>query len=445
MGIDLSRTLVEAPPIPSKWDIIPIHTSDRGIFKQCRRRWNWSSPTRHNLIPKPTVYGINAALWFGTGIHHALQHYYNPKLHQDPVVTWESWFELQWKGGLVSHSELKEYNDRKPVPFDVLVPKTSVYQVQGLEDLLPDIDIDFWFGLKELGIGMLKFYKEYAPRNDNFSVISVEHDFSVPILTPDGKPLYWVDHRTMPLDWESDFAKMNEFGPLMRLARGHYSRLGHEVIEKQVHAKGRQDLIIMDNETGRFGILDHKTTSRMDEDYPKFLELDEQCTTYLWAGESEAKLYDLEYQQLGFVIYQQLFKAFPKPPTITSHGLPSINRQTESTTAEMFEKCIRENNLSIIFEADAKLQAYYSWLIERGDKIFVDRKTVRRNKAQKDSCGRRLYYEALDMLNDPSLYPNPTRDYRCINCAFRTPCIAAEDGSDWQSMLEDGYEPNWDR
>lgn len=442
MSIDLSRAFIEAPPTPSKWDIIPIHTSDRGTFKMCRRRWNWSSPTRHNLIPKPRIYGIDHRLWFGTGIHYALQHYYDPRLRQDPVVTWESWFELQWKGGLVSRNELKEFNDRKPVPTT-----SGAYQVQGLEDLLPDVDTDFWFELKDLGIGMMKFYKEYAPSRDNFSVISVEHDFSVPIVDEAGYPFYWEDTRKMPDHWLEEFESRsvpeNAYGPLWKM---EYSPISHEYkILKQVHAKGRQDLIIMDLETGRFGIIDHKTTARVEEDYPKFLELDEQCTTYLWAGQEEAKLHDLEYQKLDFVIYQQLFKNYPKPPTMTQRGLPSINRQEEGTTAELFEKCIKENNLQVIFDEDVKLQAYYTWLVERGDKIFVDRKTVRRNHAQKVNCGRRLYYEALDMLSSPRLYPNPTRTYPCVNCAFRPPCIASEDGSDYESMLEDGYELNWDR
>lgn len=445
MAIDLSRTLIQAPPIPNKYDIIPIHTSDRGTFKQCRRRWNWSSPTRLNLVPKPSVYGLYVPFWFGTGIHHALERFYNPHLKEDPVVTFETWFELQWNGGLVSYSELKEYNDRHPR----LLPDTfvegreeKVFQVEGLSDLLPDPDPDEWFGYKDLALGMLTFYKDYAQREDNFTVICVEHDFSVPLTDPEtGKVLYHVDHRKIPDGWEPDFTKENAYGPLMRVVDDHVYRR----VEKQVHAKGRQDLIVMDNESGRFGIVDHKTAGRIDEDYPKFLELDEQCTTYLWAGESEAKLFDLEYENLDFVIYQQLMKGYPRPPTMTTRGVPSIDRQNETTTAELFEKCIKENNLQIIYENDIKLQSYYAWLLERGDKIFVDRKTVRRNRNQKMNCGRRLYYEALDMLNDPHLYPNPTRTYPCINCAFRTPCIAAEDGGDWESMLEDGYEPNWDR
>jgi hypothetical protein len=49
------------------------------------------------------------------------------------------------------------------------------------------------------------------------------------------------------------------------------------------------------------------------------------------------------------------------------------------------------------------------------------------------------------MLNDPVPYPNPTKNYGCLNCVFRGPCIAAESGDDYAAMLEDGFMPNWDR
>ena len=52
-----------------------IRTSDRISFKNCRRRWGWSSHLRHNLGPREGI----GPLWFGTGIHFALEdfHGYN--------------------------------------------------------------------------------------------------------------------------------------------------------------------------------------------------------------------------------------------------------------------------------------------------------------------------------------------------------------------------------
>lgn len=46
-----------------------IRTSDRILFKKCRRRWGWNSHLRENLGPKEHA----MPLWFGTGFHFALE------------------------------------------------------------------------------------------------------------------------------------------------------------------------------------------------------------------------------------------------------------------------------------------------------------------------------------------------------------------------------------
>jgi hypothetical protein len=111
----------------------------------------------------------------------------------------------------------------------------------------------------------------------------------------------------------------------------------------------------------------------------------------------------------------------------------------------MFEKHIIDNGLKPIFDLDPKMQSYYTYLLELGDKRYVRRTDTHRNPAQRKNAMTRLYYEAQDMLNDPVPYPNPTKNYGCLNCVFRGPCIAAESGDDYAAMLEDGFMPNWDR
>lgn len=420
--------------IPSKWDVIPLHTSDRATFKYCRRQWAWSSPSRSNLIPRTAVHGVRIPLWFGTGIHKTLEKFYDPRLQEDPVVVWLAWFDLQWNGGEVTKDQVAEFVDREPTKTP-----NGTYAVMGLRDVMPFPDEEQFAELRELGAGMMKFYKDYAQRNDDFRVIAVEHDFSVPVLDSDGKPLYMHDNREMPEGWEPNLEAENFYGSLMY-------RVGKAgPVMKQVHARGRMDKIIQENDDGRYGILDHKTTSRLDDDYFRHLELDEQCTTYLWAGEREAQMYDLEYSDLDFITYEGIYKGFPKPPTILKSGMPSINRNEESTTAEMFEACIKERGLDVVYQNDVKLQAYYQWLLERGEKRFIDRTPTWRNKIQRRNAGIRIYYEAIDMLSDPRLYPSPRKEYGCLNCIFRGPCIAVEDGSDYKSMIENGYVQNWDR
>src|SRR6266576_1994400 len=304
-------------PYPSKYDIIPIHASDRATFKYCRRKWAWSSPSRNNLTPKATVHGISEPLWFGTGIHYALEKFYDPTLKEDPVAAWLARFDLQWDGGDVTEEEIKRHGlaDREPRPLNVA---GTLFKVLGLVDLLPFADQEHFDEVRDLGRGMMEFYKYFAEQNDDFEVLAVEHDFSVPLLDPaTGNPLYFVDNRDMPEDWEPNYDEENNYGALTRV------RLDGEIV-KQVHARGRMDKIIREYGTGRHGILDHKTTSRLDEDYFRHLELDEQATTYMWAGQREAEMYDLEYKKLDFIVLEGLYKAYPKAPKILKNGMISL-------------------------------------------------------------------------------------------------------------------------
>jgi hypothetical protein len=93
-----------------------------------------------------------------------------------------------------------------------------------------------------------------------------------------------------------------------------------------------------------------------------------------------------------------------------------------------------------------KQQGYVDDLRELGDENFIVRKPVRRNRHQLRSAGERLYLETLDML-DPNLriYPNISNSYKCLNCAFRPPCMAKEDGGDWKELIKQSYSINKDR
>jgi len=409
------------PPIPPKSEVIPIHTSDRGTFKQCRRKWNWSSPMRENLRTNPRIHGISFPLWFGTGIHLAMELYYNPTLKLDPVNTFTTWYDVQTKGGMIDYM-IYDLGYASGLPhlgeYDIAEGVTQTHHVEGLFDVIPDVDLDEFQAHLELGIGMMTFYKEYADRHDNFAVIAAEHDFSVPLMdkSEDGID-YYITHGT-----------------------------------KQVHYRGRMDVIIQDLETGRYGIMDHKTAAPADGDeYIKKLEKDEQVTSYMWAAEREAEIHDLEYKNIDFVIYNTLWKAFPKPPDITSitknfpQGRPSIDR-TKPTSAALWYEAVKERDLDWWVENDDKAKAYAQYLLDSGDGLFVRRDYVRRNRHELRSAGQRILDEASDMLApDLRVYPNFTTSYSCLRCPFRNPCLAMDDGSDWQEMIDNNYVGNYDR
>lgn len=423
----MTETVIQAykpPDIPSKWDIIPVHSSDRGSFKRCRRYWNWSSPTRQNLMLRADTHGINTNFWFGTGIHWALEQYYTPGLRRDPVEAWKTWFDIQWRGGVVTEDWLDKVYDLKPrhtredTDGNAHVPGSqSLWVVRGLEDILPDADSDKYDELYELGVGMMTYYKDYAERNDDFDVILTEHNFSVPIWDYDNdRILKMVDIR----EDSPNFGKALE-----------------------VHARGRVDNVWVSND--KLGIIDYKTAAKIDEDYFEKLETDEQCTNYLYCLEVEANYYDLPHKgkPIEEVLYVALRKAVPRPPTMLKSGMFSTNRTDESTTIEMLEDFIKYCLPGV--RLDEKQQAYVDYVRDTGDEQFIVRKHVRRNRHQIANAGKRLYLEALDMLSTPLIYPNITNDYNCLRCQFRPPCLALEDGGDHEQLIRDNYTTNKDR
>ena len=414
-----STEIVTRPPaIPSKWDIIPIHGSDVASFKRCRRYWDWTSPARNNLRRLVSVYGINMPLWFGTGMHYALEMYYDPLLQRDPLESFQTWYEYQINGGLVHEEWLERTYDIHAQMADTDSSGRITYRVKGLRELLPNWELveEEFEHHKELGIGMLTFYKEWAVEHDDFVTVAAESTYSIPL----------------------GFSAID-----LREDSPNYGQ------SLEVHARGKRDAIIYFPDMDKYGINDHKTAARIDDDYFKKLEKDEQCSNYLWATIREAAEYDLPWKgkMVDRVLYSALRKNFPKPPTILKSGYPSLDKQKEGTTPELFKAMIVGNpNLESWFRHDEKAQRYYTYLCENAEDAFVVRRLVTRNRHEIENTGRHLQMVAMEMLSpDLAIYPNPTGEFRCLQCAFRAPCIAADDGSDWQGMLADGYEKNRDR
>ena len=419
--------------LPSKYDVIPIHTSDVASFLKCRRYWDWSSPARNNLRHKVQIFGVKPELWFGTGIHYALEKYYDPGLQRDPTDTFIAWFELQWAGGLCTQEELDLTYELEPKLVESTEYPGPIYKVRGLRDLLPDPNQDEFMALRELGIGMTTYYREYAEAHDDFKVIAAEAQFSVPLVWPADFPRLYTEFVRADPNEVVRAVDIREDSP-------NYDHF------LEVHARGKRDMIYQNLHRGWYGLFDHKTASKVDEDQLMKLAKDPQCTNYIWASQEEAIEYDLPYKEITGITYQMLRKVYPKPPSVLSDGrLPSLDRSKESCTAEMFVDFIKKNNLSVWFENNDKARSYYEFLVAEGDRRFIWREPVRRNKYEIANCGRDLAMIAVEMLNSPLIYPHPTGDWSCVKCVFRGPCIAADDGSDWKGMLADGYEKNRDR
>ncbi len=67
--------------------IAVVRTSDRALFKRCRRKWGWHSPLRQNL----TVRDSPSYFWIGTGGHFAMEDYYGYNKYQHPVEAFRAY------------------------------------------------------------------------------------------------------------------------------------------------------------------------------------------------------------------------------------------------------------------------------------------------------------------------------------------------------------------
>lgn len=417
---------VAAPPIPTKWEIIPIHASDVSNFLRCRRYWSWSSPSRLNLRRRVDLSGVYFPLWYGSGIHYALEMMYHPFMPRDPVEAWTTWYDYQWNGGVVTEEWLDRTYDNDPqeLPAEDKLTSTDadgnvvweghppkLYRIRGIKELHPDPIHEEFEMHRDLGIGMMTYYRDYAKTHDEFVVVAAEAMFSVPL------GFEAID----PREDSPNYGKKIE-----------------------VHARGKRDSIIYSPRTERFALLENKTASSMEDEYFTKLELDPQVTTYMWASQEEAKIHDLPYKRIDGTLYNVLLKKYPKPPTILKDGVsPSLNRKDECTTAELFAAYIAEAGIKEIYDNDPKMQGYYNYLVNLGDRQFVERRQVLRNPHHLKSQGQHLRAIAEEMLNpNVAIYPTPSGSWYCTKCQFRIPCIAAEDGSDYVHILSDAYETN---
>ncbi len=346
-----------------------IRTSDRGTFRQCRTLWNWSSPLRQNLEPEARYPPFED----GTTWHGALETYYNPvtwHLLQDPLTA-----EAVRHGA--RESLLSLHNAQVALATKWSGGSLPVENEEDYAERLIMLQ------------GMLEHYFIWAPKHDDFTPRHIEIEFEVPIETPEG-----LSHPAPDLNDE-------------------------------VVYQGRLDGIVEDP-TGRYWILEHKTTGQMGR--IDWLDVDTQVGSYAWAIQKQLGI------NIAGIIYSQALKSAPSPPdklVKANKGRNfSVNKQ-QRTTYELYMKTMEKNGVTPEYYGE-----FLQFLKEK-ENPFFRRIQVHRNQASLDFVGRNIYMEASEMLDpDLNIYPNPSY-FNCNGCRFREPCIAQQNGYDHQFILDE--------
>lgn len=181
-------------------------------------------------------------------------------------------------------------------------------------------------------------------------------------------------------------------------------------------------------------ILTHNTTIRLlDEDAEaSFLQLDDQVVSYLWA------LHQYGINCAGFV-YVEIKKTFPAPPEMLTRkykGKIYSTSKTNLTTYELARKTFIEG------DNDAwqmgLYDEYLQWLQMDGPK-FTQRHQIHKNSNEIINAGYAIATEAMDMIDNPRVYPQPGR-FSCNWCLFKQPCLGANMGEDYIYTLSTLFE-----
>ena len=139
-----------------------VHTSDIRYFKQCRRRWGWSSPLKENRVPKRTPRYFAR----GRAFHTCLERYYDAG--ENPS---EAFFDAL-TDVLVKDATLGLFDEADCTEAS----NEALGQPFVIEDL-------------EMGERVLRDYLHWSRENDDYDkVLAVEQHGHVPLLSPNEMP-----------------------------------------------------------------------------------------------------------------------------------------------------------------------------------------------------------------------------------------------------------------
>lgn len=340
-----------------------IRTSERKNYKSCRRLFDYTSQNRRNL----EHVRMNKHLSFGIANHIAAEAFYAPELWDTTPI------EIKVKRAQLALSKA----------IDEQIAKEKKATKDGSLDTERREEYE---QRRTLGVGMWENYGEFSLEHDNFTPISVEQKFQMPLTYKDGTPVV-ID--------------------------------GHPVVYQL-----RTDLIAVEHDTGNLVIVDHKNVGSLYD--TEHLDLDTAITSYLWA------IGRVTGQTVSTFYYNELVKSVPEAPKILKKGDLSKDKR-QNTTLSLYLEEIDKRGLD---------RADYADMLEHlsnNPRQYYRRTPVTRTPAQLDAEWDYVIGEATEMLSrELNIYPNPDK-IRCRGCDFVHPCLVANEQGDVEYVLSNPF------
>lgn len=374
-----------------------LRTSERNLFKRCQWAWERSYIDRLKTGQRESI-----ALWFGTGIHLALENWYIPgrKRGTDPRETWRDYVN----------------NSRGNTEW------VNTYH---------DGDFSEAVSALELGEDMLTQYLDEYGTEEHLEVISAEQTFQVP-----------VKHKS----WKSDDRTDDLLG----------EHCNYQVDDVTTYV-GTFDMVVRDHRDGKLYVWDHKTAAQLGSSNTQYLPLDDQAGAY-WA----IATYTLRKQGLigpkeaiSGVVYNYLRKAKAdtrprnadgyctnKPQkkhfveALTEKGIesPDEKKPLDKLTVAVLESLAEEHKIEVFGEVSASQPPKN-----------LDRVTVFRHRQQMRSQIERIQddLEVMSLVKNNLVPTTKTPTRECGFCEFREICELDESGKDYSDFAEQIYT-TWD-
>ena len=306
--------------------------------------------------------------------------------------------EALWFGDLM-HTGLQAYADKG---VSAAIKAFRAAYAKGIEEVARQYG-GLWEGVEELyreyedlGVGMLTNYAIFdEAQGMKMDTIHLEQRVWVPIRDLSGQPLPGSPKLTARMDRVVWIDKKED----------HY-------------------------------IIDYKTGSSLGTG--KALELNDQATGY------EYMHWRLTSELAAGVVFEKLMKVLPDDPRMIRDGKELSTAKNQNTLPDLYEAKMKELDLM----QSAKHLECLEALRAQGWDGYFEREITTRNFEQVLNFEKHLYYIYTDMAevvkNPEKAYPSPS-SMRCPRCQFISVCLAMEDGSDAESMIENQFDVNLER
>lgn len=337
-----------------------LRTSERNLFKDCQ--WKWWQEYVERLKPRKSE---SVALWFGTGIHLALEKWYIPgrKRGVNPVETWIKYVED-------SQADTEYINLYQDGEFSEAVEA------------------------KELGIDMLENYLDFYGEEPHLEVLAAEEPFNVKILHDEFEP--------------------GEDGGIHRVGTAS-------------HYVGTIDLVFRDHEAGRIYLADHKTAASLGSSNTQYLPLDDQAGTYMTVAEHILKKSGKigPKEKVSGIVYNYLAKKMRDTRPTNSEGFatnkPQKKHYVAQLTGEGLDKMTVAQLVSLAEEQGVEVVGEVS---KQQPAPTLERKISLRSQAEKRSQLERIRDDltAMSLVENGILPPMKSPSRNCSFCPFKELC-----------------------